>query len=164
MNDGTWLALGTVAALAGVSAVRGSRAQLPAKLHKMGTLGDVNPIDHGGGVVLGTYKTLANPKAEGSFVEYVETPFYEDDDDDPQRVVEVYRVSLDGNPMELYDWVDWSDIAAFADQPIEELQRLSRSSDPSARAYVVESLASYGGWRALDDRPLKLTVAELEER
>jgi len=138
---------------------------------KLGSIGDVNPIDYGGGYI------FSAPEVGGPWVEYFEGL---DSDDRVSRIgygedadekidalkVELYRVDLGKDGPDFlrdYDWVDWEDVAATTGQ------------DPSAyapgklrtaqqRALAVQDATSLHGWHNFDSYPLQMTVAELRER
>lgn len=142
-------------------------------MRELGTVGDVNPIDHGGGFI------FSAPGQNGPWIEYThglsdddrEIPDEWLDDGEPnpaylaQRVT-VYRVDLETNGKALLSSLSWVDIGAVerscgyaeTDNPYRRL-RTARE-----RASLVEDVAGYYGWHELDPYPLEMSLAELRER
>jgi hypothetical protein len=112
----------------------------------VGTIGDVNPLDYGGGLV---------------FSDRVE--WYEpDDENDENSRVRCYRVDFDV----LSDsWIDFNAVASTVDRKAAELLHSARTStDPQVRANAVWDVALHYGWHELDGYSLHLTRAEAEAR
>lgn len=172
-NDGTWLALTAAAALAvaantrkGTGRRRGARAQLPTSVHEIGTVGDSDPIEYGGGLIFTVRASIVNPDVgarSGPWIEYVEEPEF-DPDEEPERLRKVYRVEVPQDPMDEYDWVDWEAIASYTGQDLDDLARVSQSPDLAGRAGLVEDVASYHGWHELDSYPLEMSTTEIMDR
>jgi len=121
----------------------------------VGTIGDAHFLDYGGGPVY--------PDGHGGYMlEHVDEPA--DDGpafDSPRARWTVYRVDLAPRGI---DWVKWADVADSASMTAMELKRLAASKDPMKRAYAFETVAGYYGWYELDQYPMTLTRAEVEER
>ena len=135
------------------------------KWKKISSIGDVNPIDHGGGFV------FEDPEGGSALVEYFhgladEAPDLDEDDPEYQtKKFDVYRVDLEDSGEEFlsqYDWVDWSDIAESTGQDVEEYSA-SNLATPQARAMAMWDAAGTLGWGEFDHYPLDLTIPELED-
>jgi hypothetical protein len=134
----------------------------------VGTIGDRNPVEYGGGYVFRDKTGVYDPE-----VEYVQP-----NGDEPEAGVTVYRV-----PMERHTYID----GILSDNPYhpalsvwyaDDLDSLCRccdcdrdemienlcSTDPVANAWAYETLASYHGWHEFDHYPLNLTADEAEKR
>jgi hypothetical protein len=138
----------------------------------VGTIGDRNPVEYGGGYVFRDKTGVYDPE-----VEWVEPM-----DGAPKNGVTpcmtVYRV-----PMERHTYID----GILSDNPhhpalsvwyADDLDSLCRccdcdrdemienlcSTDPVANAWAYETLASYHGWYEFDQDPLTLTADEAEKR
>lgn len=128
----------------------------------LGTVGDVNPIEHSGGIVVET--------EYGPQLEY--TPGFEpehgyDEDDEGATMLTIYQVSIQDDVLKDLNWVkpdDLKSIASYTGGSASELRKLSKSSDVMDRVRVYEDVASYYGWHNLDSYPLKITADELSER
>lgn len=134
---------------------------------KLGSIGDVNPIDYGGGYIFST------PESGGPHLEYFEgldsderaSRLFDDDEIDALKV-ELYRVDLGKDAEDFlsdHDWIDWKDIARTTGQDISEYAP-GKLRSAHARARAAEDAASYHGWANFDSYPLQLTVGELKER
>lgn len=139
---------------------------------KLGIIGDVNPIEYGGGYVLGGV-----PDVGGPWVEYVhgldEThpKAWDVDLDDRAQTdtikVEVYRVDLGTNAREFlrdHDWVNWDDVASTCGQDPETYSEAAELDTAQKRALAVWDAAGHYGWHEFDQYPLQLTLTELIER
>jgi hypothetical protein len=125
-----------------------------ARGRQIGTIGDVNFPEHGGGPVLdngnGTYS-----------LEYVEPPSDDLDFADPHVRWTIYRLDLDpGVP----SWGSLNDVARSAGQNPKELKRAFESDDPMQRAWAYETWAGHYGWHEFDSYPLTLTCIETSKR
>ncbi len=137
-------------------------------MRKIGSIGDVNPIDYGGGFI------FSAPEQGGPWIEYfdgleayVDVIGQADADDIPDFEVVIYRVDLHRDGKEFlswYDWVDWEDVASSTGVDVEEYTTPSRLRTAQARALAIQDAAGYYGWHELDTYPLDLTLAELQER
>jgi hypothetical protein len=155
----------------------------PRCVRKVRTVGDVNPIEHGGGYV------LTDDDSPEGWIEYSEG-ISDDDDawdidlDDPDTLARVkvtlYRVGLDrlrretetddeGNETTRImprEWFlkDLGSVASYVGSSVRTLVDSLCSDDPCVRASVYQDLASYHGWQNFDSDPLELTLGELVER
>jgi len=170
-DDGTLIALVAIAALGLAGAARrgsgalirgGGGALAPMNVAVVGTLGDVNPLQYGGGVIFVRRKTLSSPTGQSPWIEFVGESRGEDEDEDSNRTV--YRVDIPSDVAEAYDWIDWAQLARYPGTTEDELIEQARSRDVSTRARLIELIGDYYGWRSLDDHPMELTGRELEER
>lgn len=128
---------------------------------KLGTVGDVNPIEHGGGYIVKT--------DDGIHLEYFEgisdwPDSWDVDLDAPKwlaKKVTLHRVDLciDGEAlMADLDWVDWNSVSTSCGYPRGRLKTAQE------RANAVMDVAGHYGWHELDLYPLELTLGELIER
>lgn len=134
---------------------------------RIGSIGDVNPIDYGGGYI------FSAPKVGGPWVEYYygmdsEHPDVQDDPEEvPDLPAVVYRVDLYKNGREFlswYDWVDWESIADSTGQDVKIYTTPSRLKSALARALAIQDAAGVIGWHEFDQYPLEITLGELVER
>jgi hypothetical protein len=135
-------------------------------MRKIGSIGDVNPIEYGGGYI------FSAPDIDGPWVEYYygmesELPNVEEDPEDvPHLLATVYRVDLHSNAREFlnwYDWIDWEDVADSTGQDVD-VYRPSRLKSVRDRAFAIWDAASHYGWHEFDQYPLQLTLGELMRR
>lgn len=116
-----------------------------------GIIGDLNPIEHDGGVVY--------EKDHG-----VEVLYFKGWHDDEGPRVTVSRFSVEGNVIEDLDWAEWKGVASYIGMPEEELRGYAVSDNVLARAQVYESVAQYCGFINLDGEPQELTLEQAEEQ
>lgn len=119
-------------------------------------IGDVNPIEYGGGYV---FKTEHGPVIE--YTHGLEGAQNVDEDDEDATELELYRVPVD-KPLD-NSWVNWNSVARTIGSTAAELKRMARQN-LTAKAAVYEAVAAHYGWHELDHYPLTLTVGELKER
>lgn len=119
-------------------------------LEVVGTIGDVNPLDYGGGIVY-------RDKVGALSLEWYE-PEDEDNEDSP---ITCYRVDLDHGAE---SWMALGAVAKTCDESELELRAAFDSPDPVRLAHAFWSVAMYHGWHNLDSDPLTLTRAEAEAR
>jgi len=116
------------------------------------TIGDVNPIEHGGGVVVAS--------DEGGYtIEYTAGTEATDGE-----VLDVFQVNVEAHVFDYHDWVDVTAIANFEGVSEDELLALGVSPHVMGRVAATQAIASYCGWFELDQYPLQVTEAELEDR
>lgn len=147
----------------------------------LGTLGDVNPLEYGGGVVARIY----DPDRDQ---EWIEVEYFEPDLDadtytvyrfEPERYKVVY---YEGTaflvPFEYYrpqyprpieEYTPWfaarlPGIAQDIDVPVDDVVDDLTSADPLRRARVYEILMAYLGSNEFDHAPERFTRAEMEAR
>lgn len=129
----------------------------------LGTIGDINPTDYGGGVILDTEHGPVLEYTYGVAVESV--PF---DDDELMGVeLEVFSCRLDEPALEMFSgWGDdlWPDVARSNGMDLSELLEHAASLDPLVIASCVESVAMHWGWREIDCYPETMTYGEIEAR
>jgi len=163
-NNGAILALGAAGALAAIGAVagrrRGSRHHGPGIV---GNIGDVDPIQYGGGVVF-------EDEDGGYTLEYV---YGADSDEDygweqnPDYEHVVYRVGLESDLDSFLRWNDWADLDAVADSvgaTKDELLERARKGGAVGRAWLANEIAAHYGWQNLDEYPVKITERDLVKR
>jgi hypothetical protein len=120
---------------------------------EVGTLGDVNYLEYGGGPVLRT--------EHGYVIEWVEPPSDDVDFESRKARWTVYRVNLD---QEVPSWGNLESVAESAGIRASDLRSDFLSSDPMKRAWAYQTWANYYGWHEFDNYPLVLTKAEVERR
>jgi hypothetical protein len=114
-----------------------------------GTIGDLNPIEHGGGVV--------SSNKYGFWLHYF---------DPVEDEVYVYLVPIP-EPHEFlltFDWVDWKAVANACGCEPEELRGHATSKNPLARAHMIETITFHYGWVEFDDSPAVLSLEEAEQQ
>jgi len=114
-------------------------------------LGDVNPIDYGGGVVI--------DPGYGPQLEYING--LDEDPDQTEQEMYVYRADIEEDVLKWHDWVDAADIAENLGITVAELKKRGRG-DLVDRALVTQEIGLYHGWGELDDYPDVRTAAEIE--
>jgi hypothetical protein len=132
---------------------------------KLGSVGDINPIEHGGGYVL-AYPNDSTPVLE--YFDGLESIREEEIDlDNPEHLkltATLYRVDVPHDAHALmrdFDWVDWIAVERSTGVDLVPAQ-LDRSV--TARADAIVDAAGYYGWHELDTYPLTLTLGELIKR
>lgn len=110
----------------------------------IGTIGDVNPIEHDGGQVI--------DMGDGRFqLEYVQKQ--NENDDDHTRYV--YQIDLDPvDPFKEWGQDTVSGVCSCCGIEQEELVRLFASEDPMERVRGYEAFAGYWGWHEFDPNPI----------
>lgn len=135
----------------------------------VGTIGDRNPVEYGGGYVFRDKTGVYDPEVE--YVEPIET-------DDGSAGVFAYRVVLESHtyvngilsdnkfhPDKAVWYADDLDrVCETCDCDRDELIGNLCGDDPVARAWAYETLASYFGWHEFDHYHLTLTADEAEKR
>lgn len=136
-------------------------------MKKLGSIGDVNPVEFGGGYV------LENPT--GLWVEHFDGLDCDDeawqiDLDNPEhlkREVTVYRVDLEATAEEFldqHDWVSWASVAATCGTEELGLYTAGDLQTPQERALAIQDAAGHYGWYEFDQYPLTMTLGELIKR
>lgn len=130
---------------------KGTPAPHQVKDRVVGSIGDVNPIEYGGGFVF---------KGEhGYYVEY--TP---GEDGSEGTKLEVYGAFVPADVLTEYDWVDWKAVASSSGETLKELRAAATGKKALGRVYAMEMIAGHYGWNTLDDSPLTMTPRELGVR
>jgi hypothetical protein len=128
--------------------------------HVYGQIGDMNPLDHSGGLV---YESSGGPAilyTHGLEHEEGVGPY----DEDVESVkLDVYEVPIEEDVVKDLSWVDWDSVASSIGMGVAELKGYARSSNIMARASVYDSVAGHYGWHELDSYPTKMTYGELDE-
>jgi hypothetical protein len=120
----------------------------------IGTVGDVNPIEHGGGLII--HDTQYNIYR----VEYTHGQELRTDD----GKLYVYSANLEPDIMEDNLWADADVLLSVCGMEEEELEARSQSNDPVERASVLCEIGHCWGWENLDAYPLVLTEDALKAR
>lgn len=132
-------------------------------MRKIGSVGDVNPVEYGGGCIFTQWES------GGPWVEYthgLESEHPDATEDDPNASLTVYRVGLEKNgPSFLgwYDWIDWEEVAESVDADVK-VYGPSRLKTSQARSLALQDAADFYGWHEFDHYPETFTVRELEQR
>lgn len=140
----------------------------------LGSVGDVNPIDYGGGPIYGTSNGARGPWLEhfDGIDSEIDSGAIRDpyDDSADERIeshnVRIYRVDLHDSGEALLshlDWVDWDEIRRFTGSDASAYT-VATLDTPIARAHAACDVASYHGWDNLDSYPLELTIGALRVR
>jgi hypothetical protein len=141
---------------------------------KLGTIGDVNPIDYGGGYI------FAVP-GSGPSVEYVHgldsderaskiDRKYDDPDERDAAMnaleIQIYRVNLGKTAAEFlsdHDWIDWEAVATTNGQDVSTYDAKNLKT-AAQRANALQDATAQYGWHEFDSYPLQLTLGELKKR
>jgi hypothetical protein len=124
---------------------------------KLGSVGDVNPIDYGGGHLFSV------PGGGGPHLEYfegldsderAERLSYDDDADEKIDKLKVllYRVDLGEDAKDFlsdHDWVDWADVARSTGGDASDYEP-GKLRTAQARARALQDAAGYHGWHEFD--------------
>ena len=103
------------------------------ELKPVAVLGDVSPIEYGGGVL------YEGP--DGYELHYFDV-------DEERNTVALYRFDVAADVAEDLSWVDdWEQIAETHGMEREELTHRLTSNDPRERAMVYVDVANYHGWQ-----------------
>jgi len=125
-------------------------------MRQIGQIGDVDPIEYGGGIVFAG-EDGGSPRVE-YFAGLEATP-------DPLRAT-IYRVDVGTDKADLVsslDWVDWDDVAGMLGLDSDDYLALPAWNSAEGRAAVVEDVASHYGLNELDHYPSQLSVTEIAE-
>lgn len=134
--------------------------------HCIGAIGDVDPVEHGGGFVFADRRRLY--PAEVAFIEAPEDALWDDDGWSRDARWIVYRVPLErfGRREAAREW--WADhlasVAMTVGETEERLLARVESEDPMDRAGFYEAVAATFGWGELDPYPLSMTRAGVRRR
>jgi hypothetical protein len=137
----------------------------PAMARKIGSIGDVNPIEYGGGPI------LTASGSGGPWVEYFDglesVAPDADEDEDLDLEVMIYRVDLHEDAkrfLSWYNWVEWEKVASSTGQDAEDYTNLTNLRTAQGRALAIQDAAGYYGWHEFDQDPLQLTLGKLKQR
>jgi hypothetical protein len=125
------------------------------KYRIIGRLGDVDPIEYGGGAVF--------TDGKNRWLEYTHGREELSWDDLSVEKLEVYQVDIDDDVLDWHDWVKLKDLASYTGLDEEELLEYSKGT-LNERAQLLSDIASYYGWYELDQYPLRLHLDAIEER
>lgn len=114
-------------------------------------IGDLNPIEHDGGVVF--------DRGHGPEVVYFQG--WHHDEEGPQVCVATFMVEDD--VLEDLDWVDWKSVADLNGMEVDELKKWAKSEDVVDRALVYERVAAYCGYGELDSQRRDMPLEEAEK-
>lgn len=137
--------------------------EMGSKLLAMLPVGDVNPLEHGGGrIIFGHAAPIIVPPREVA-LEYTEG-LHDDQEDVETAEFVVYRTDIEPDVFADLNWVEPKQIASSIGVSVGELRKAARSIDPVTRAQVYIDVAGYHGWENIDGYPLKLSYEELMDR
>ncbi len=129
----------------------------------LGRIGDVDPIEYGGGIVFQT--------EYGPVLEYTRGLEGEDvdaeDDHEHSAKLPLYRVDIDDDALKDLSWLkpdDLKSIARTMDRTVSDLRKAAKSSNVMERVSFYEDVAGYYGWDNIDHYPFEIAVVELNER
>lgn len=132
-------------------------------------IGDVNPIDYGGGFV---FKCKDVGRPAHYVIEYtfgVDTDY--DQESKHWERLTLYRVDIPEGGEEFWRHFNWTatpesirSVSRSMSIDEDELIALGTSSDPIQRARAIESIAGYYGWHELDTYPIEFSPSELRRR
>ena len=114
-----------------------------------GIIGDINPIEHNGGVVC--------DRGHG-----VEVVYFSGWTDEEGPRVTVCEFMVEADVVADLTWVDWDSVASYNGIDVDELKGYGTSDNVLARAQVYESVAACCGWMNLDSQPRELSLEEAE--
>lgn len=130
----------------------------PSIRRKVGNIGDVNPIEYGGGFVF--------KNEYGYFVEY--THGMESDCPDVEKLsrceLALYSVPVPDDVFSDHDWVKVEEVARTIGADPEELRKAGSSNNVMERVRALEDIASHWGWNELDHYPQTVKASELKRR
>jgi hypothetical protein len=133
----------------------------------IGRIGDVNPIDYGGGVVVrvhqGGKSHLILEHTYGMESEHPEAAGLTDAKE-RAALLTLYRADIADDVKAHLDWVDWNAVRASSGVNLATIAHDATAKDPVLRALVYELVASHYGWGVIDTGPLVLSNAELRKR
>ena len=115
----------------------------------IGTFGDCDPLEHGGGLV---FQNSDNSVDLVCFEEIPET--------EKGRRWWVYRTSIGKGDL---DWIDTEGIALLCGLEIEEVKRLLESDDVFDLVEAYRLAGLYHGWQELDTYYSKLSKTEINK-
>lgn len=120
-----------------------------ARRKYIGVIGDMNPIEHWGGVI---YDAGYGPHMT----------YFQSYDAEGEEMVSVYDFPIDDNALEDLNWVDWDAVASYIDMDVDELKGHATSNNILARASVYEAVGSYQGFGELDPNQQEMTLKSAE--
>jgi len=133
----------------------------------IGRLGDVNPIDYGGGVVVRVHQNgkshLILEHTDGMESEHPEGPRLTDAQE-RKALLTLYRADIADDVKAHLDWVDLNAVRASSGVNLGTIAHDATSDDPVLRAFVYELVAGHYGWGSIDHDPFVLSNAELRKR
>lgn len=113
----------------------------------LGRIGDLNPVEHGGGVIrdCGHGPELLYFQPWGCGVG-----------------VSVYSFPIEEDAISDLDWAEFENVASFMGMDKEEIEQAGRSENIVARAHVYESVGMYHGFINLDSYPRTFDIEDAE--
>lgn len=123
----------------------------------LGYIGDISPVDHGGGVV------FQSKYSDGSVFKELE---YCDgaEGTELRSKLRVYQIDIPDDVLESHPWVEPEDIAGFTGEETEKFISDCKSEDILARAYCLTDIGHYYGFDNLDLHPIYCGYSELKRR
>ncbi len=116
-----------------------------AQTRPIGILGDVSPVEHGGGILYhdptdDTYRVIYfEPYVSGRREEMIN--------------VYAFGIAGPGDVLDDLSWVDWDSIASSSGISVEDLKAAADSKDPMVRARLYEEVGQIDGFLNLDAYP-----------
>jgi len=128
----------------------------------LGSIGDVNPIEYGGGFI---FKCKDPGRPPHYLIEYT----YGEETDG--KTLTLYRADIPEGGEEFWRHFDWTSspenirqLSRSLDIEEDDLIALGTSQDPVKRAYAIWEIANYYGWHELDQYPIQVSPSELRRR
>ena len=112
----------------------------------LGKIGDVNPVDHNGGVIIDA----------GYGPQLV---YFQNQDD----IVTVYRVFIAHDTVCDLHWPDFGGVADYIGTTPERLLHLRTYGSTAEKAQLYADVASYHGWTNLDSTPQEMSLFDAEK-
>lgn len=109
------------------------------------TVGDINPVDYGGGYV------YRYGKESGLMLEY-----FEPESGDGSAIILRYGCRIE-NP----DWADWAAVSSYTGLDVSAYTGLDWA-DPLSCVFALEDAISYYGWDNFDSYPDRMTRCEAD--
>jgi hypothetical protein len=128
----------------------------PARRRYLGTVGDINPAEYGGGHVVRIY-----PDGQPSYLA-IEVVEWDSDEDDATG--HLYRADIPADVAAEYDWIEVGKVADYVGDFVGDWLEHAKDKDPVTRARCVEDIARYYGWTNLDSYPVQVTRANIRKR
>ena len=127
----------------------------PSPRHKkyIGHIGDMDPIEHWGGIIYDA--------GYGPHLTYFQSWFNESAN---RHQVTVYDFPIEDDVVKDLDWVNWDDVANSIGMDVEKLKGYGRSDNIFARASTYEAVAGYYGFHELDSDPQEMTMGRANQK
>ena len=129
------------------------------KIRLIGTTGDVNALDYGGGFVYADRDAVYWEWWDGPI-----GPNGEEIEYSPRYTYTVYSVRVPTDVFKEFDWADFGAVAASIGMEPDELREHGWSSFVMKRVFAIEAIVGYYGAHELDQYPTQIRGAALNRR